>query len=77
MSEYPRTKPMDEIMHESCILASMIEGLDAMYEAADGPEECPLAKRARNGMRPMIDAAIEKAWKLNDMIETTERAARG
>ncbi|MDZ7711561.1 MAG: hypothetical protein U5K36_17010 [Roseovarius sp.] len=47
--------------------------MDVMHTAAEEPDECPTAKRARNAMRPMIGAAIEKAWALNEAIELADR----
>ena len=67
-------KSLEQLGHDSCILAAMIEGLDALHHAADGHGDCPLAKRARNALPPMIDATIAKAWALNEAIEMLERA---
>jgi hypothetical protein len=69
-------KTLSELGHESCALAAMIEALDALYDAADGPADCPLAKRARNGIRPMIEATIAAAWALNDQIERAALPSR-
>jgi len=69
-------RTLSELAHASCTLASMIAGLGALHHAADGPEDCPLAKRARNSLPPMIDATIEKAWALNDQIERADMASR-
>ena len=69
-------KTLQQLGHDSCILASMVEGLDALHHTADGHEHCPLAKRARNSLPPIIDACIAKAWELNDAIERLERARR-
>ena len=66
---------LSKIAHETCVLATMIEGLDALHHAGDGSQDCPLAKRARNGLPSMIEATIAKAWAVNDMVERAELAS--
>ncbi|WP_412505331.1 hypothetical protein [Roseovarius sp. SYSU LYC5161] len=62
------------LAHESCNLACMIEGLAVLADAADWPEECPLAKRARNALPTLIDAIIEQAWALNNRLDRADMA---
>lgn len=62
--------------HQACILASMVEAIDVLHNAADGPADCPLAKRARNSLGPMIDTVIAEAWKLNADLERADMATR-
>ena len=68
-------KPHSKLWDQSCILASLAEGIDVLHEASKGPEECESAKRARNAIKPAIDAVIEKAWALNAAIEAAERTS--
>lgn len=70
------TKTLSELGHDSCMLAALIEGLDALHHSGDGAEDCPLAKRARNAMPVVLDLAIEKAWALNEEIERAALASK-
>jgi hypothetical protein len=63
-----------ELAHKATILASLAEGLDVLHEQADGAPECLLTRRARNAIRPAIEATIAAAWALTLDIEATERA---
>lgn len=65
-----------DLAHESCFLASMIEGLDVLNDMADAHTADITSKRASNAMRPMIEAAIKQAWDLNRRIETLADAHR-
>lgn len=69
-------RSLSDLAHASCMLAALIEGLDALHHAGDGSENCPLAKRARNAMPVVLDLAIEKAWALNAEIERADMASR-
>ena len=62
--------------HQACILASMAEAIDVLHHNADGPDDCPIAKRARNSLGPVIEAVIAEAWKLNADLERADMAAR-
>lgn len=53
-----------DFAHQATILASLAEALDVLNHEAGGPPDCPIAKRARNSLGPVIDVVIEAAWKL-------------
>lgn len=61
---------------ESCMLASLIEGLDVLNDLADTHGEDITSRRASNAMRPMIESAIKAAWELNSRIEALADAER-
>ena len=66
-----------DLAHESCMLASMIEGL-AVLESESGisPDAHPHQKRASNGLTALFEVVIERAWALTIAIEKAEAAAR-
>lgn len=67
-------RPLSALAHQACKLASLIEALDVLEHESSGPEDCPIATRARNSMGIVIEACIEKAWALNEAIEAAGKA---
>mgnify|MGYP005841385671 CR=1 FL=1 len=63
-------KTLSELGRDALMLASLLEGLDVLRTAADGMSDSPIVMmRARNGLMPTIEAAIQQAWALQEAIE--------
>lgn len=58
-----------DLARDACLLASVIEALDALREQADGPDDCMIVRRARNGMGAVCETAINAALQLAARIE--------
>lgn len=79
MTDTTQLSTISDIAHEACMLEALAEALSVLEDQSTGPEDCPLARRARNSLSPAIDVVIEKARALSlriDALEAAERAAR-
>jgi len=76
MTDQPDAPTLDELSHEAAMPACLIEGLDPLQNSAEGDPDIPTMWHAQNAMKPIIYAAIERAWALCRNIESAEIAAR-
>lgn len=68
---------LSDIAHEACMLEALAEALSVLEDQSTGPQDCPIARRARNSLSPAIDVVIEKAKALSLRIDALEDGARG
>jgi hypothetical protein len=67
-------RTLSELAGDSCTFAAMFEALGVLQHAAGGPQDCPLARRARNGFSPTLEVTIKYAWALKDQTERADPA---
>lgn len=65
---------LSDVELDAVMLASMIEGLGVLIDAAGNPKSDPMTKAARNALPPIAEMTIARAWALAEHLDKLQRS---